>query len=103
MGGKVMFNNRAKSMNALNRQASHHLPAQFKPKGKVLLPTKPDKRRGKGEESSMKEKNQMAGSFCISWGKYGGWYFRSGHTTRLCLGWLAFTYFPFEIDEVLTD
>lgn len=31
-------------------------------------------------------------------GKWGGIYCRSG---RLCLGWLAFTFMPFDIDPLL--
>lgn len=43
----------------------------------------------------------MKGSFCISWGKYGGFYMFRGYTKRLCLGWIAFTYIPDEIDDLL--
>lgn len=41
----------------------------------------------------------MKGSICISWGKYGGFYFHRGYTKRLCLGFISITYMPFEIDE----
>ena len=41
------------------------------------------------------------GTFCISWGEYGGFYFYRGFTTRLCIGKLAFTYLPLEIDDIL--
>lgn len=44
---------------------------------------------------------RSGGSFIISWGKFGGWYFHRGYTTRLCLGWLALTYFPCEVDDLL--
>lgn len=43
----------------------------------------------------------MRGTICISWGKYGGFYFRSNWATRLCLGWIAITYFPEEIDKIV--
>lgn len=37
-------------------------------------------------------------TFVISFGEYGGFYCNSG---RLCLGWVAFTFLPFDIDDVL--
>lgn len=40
-------------------------------------------------------------SIVISIGKYGGFYFYRKHTTRLCLGWIAFTYLPNEIDDLI--
>lgn len=43
----------------------------------------------------------MVGTFCISWGDYGGFYFYRGYTSRLCLGWIAFTYLPLEIDDIV--
>lgn len=42
-------------------------------------------------------------SFCISIGKYGGFYFHKDYTVRLCLGWISFTYFPEEIDNILNN
>lgn len=39
-------------------------------------------------------------SILFSFGKYGGFYFRWGYTKRLCLGWFAITFCPFDIDEV---
>lgn len=41
------------------------------------------------------------GTIVINWGKYGGFYFNKGYTIRLCLGWVAITYFPYDLDEVL--
>lgn len=43
----------------------------------------------------------MKGSITIGWGKYGGFYFIRGFSTRICLGWISFTYFPDEIDNLL--
>jgi len=40
-------------------------------------------------------------TFIISFGKYGGFYFYNENTFRVCLGWVAFTWFPFDIDMVL--
>jgi hypothetical protein len=45
----------------------------------------------------------MKGTFSISWGKYGGWYILLRYTKRICLGWVAITYFPFDIDEKLNE
>ncbi len=45
----------------------------------------------------------MSGSLVFSWGKYGGFYFFRGYTKRLCLGWIAFTYIPKDLNEVLNE
>ena len=37
----------------------------------------------------------------ISAGAYGGFYFRWGYTKRLCLGWIAFSWLPFDGDDLL--
>ena len=37
-------------------------------------------------------------TFAISIGKYGGFYWSRDYTTRLCLGWIAFTWYPFDFD-----
>jgi hypothetical protein len=43
----------------------------------------------------------MKGSLILSWGEYGGFYYRKGKaTTRLCLGRIAITYMPEDIDDV---
>jgi hypothetical protein len=41
------------------------------------------------------------GAFAVSWGKWGGFYWKRGYTTRLCLGWVALTYFPLDLDVLL--
>lgn len=38
-------------------------------------------------------------TFMISIGQYGGFYWIGG---RICLGWVAFTYLPFDIDLFLS-
>jgi len=40
-------------------------------------------------------------TFMISVGKYGGFYWHRKYTFRLCLGWVAFTFVPADIDDVL--
>jgi len=45
----------------------------------------------------------MKGTISISWGEYGGFYFNNGFTKRICLGWIAFTYLPIEIDDILDN
>jgi hypothetical protein len=45
---------------------------------------------------------KRGGTLSISWGKYGGFYWRRGYTTRLCLGWIALTYFREDLDEILS-
>ena len=34
----------------------------------------------------------------ISCGRWGGFY---AHNGRLCLGWIAFTFMPYDVDDVL--
>lgn len=45
-------------------------------------------------------KKERAMTVAISFGKYGGFYFSRGYTTRLCIGWVAITYFPRDIDTI---
>lgn len=40
-------------------------------------------------------------SFVVSIGKWGGFYFLRGYTTRLCLGWLALTFIPRDFDPLI--
>lgn len=37
----------------------------------------------------------------INWGKWGGFYLFRGYTKRVCLGFVAITYIPDDIDELL--
>lgn len=39
----------------------------------------------------------------LSIGRWGGVYFSRGLTIRLCLGWVAFTYIPLDIDDVFNE
>ena len=41
-------------------------------------------------------------SIVLSFGSYGGFYFHRGYSTRLCLGFVAVTFFPCDIDKVLS-
>lgn len=40
-------------------------------------------------------------TFMVNIGKWGGVYFHHGFSTRLCLGWIAFTFIPADMDEIL--
>jgi len=40
-------------------------------------------------------------SIIFSIGKWGGVWLHWGHTKRLCLGWIALTFCPFDIDVIL--
>ncbi len=40
------------------------------------------------------------GSLILSIGSYGGFYIRRHKTFRICLGWVALTVIPFDIDAV---
>ena len=42
-------------------------------------------------------------SIILSFGKWGGVYAHGGHSWRLCLGWVAITLLPEDIDDVLGD
>ena len=35
----------------------------------------------------------------ITFGRYGGFYIYWGYTKRICLGWMAITLFPFDLDD----
>ena len=41
------------------------------------------------------------GTIALSWGKWGGFYFERGWMWRLCLGWVALTFLPMEIDDLM--
>lgn len=43
----------------------------------------------------------MKGSLILSWGSYGGFYVINSFSKRVCLGWIAFTYIPEDIDNLL--
>ena len=40
-------------------------------------------------------------TFMISLGKWGGVYWERGFSVRLCLGWIAFTLIPMDVDDIL--
>jgi hypothetical protein len=40
-------------------------------------------------------------SIIFSLGKWGGFYWHRNHTIRLCLGWVAITVMPTDIDDTL--
>jgi len=40
-------------------------------------------------------------TFTVSFGKWAGFYIFKGYSFRVCLGFVAFTYFPIDIDEIL--
>lgn len=43
-------------------------------------------------------------TFMLSFGRWGGVYFRhSSASTRLCVGWMAFTLLRLDIDDVLNE
>lgn len=40
------------------------------------------------------------GTLALSWGRYGGFYV---HRYRICLGWVALTWLPLDLDDVLSE
>jgi len=40
-------------------------------------------------------------TFMLSFGKWGGIYWRNGWAKRLCLGWIALTFWPNDLDVIL--
>jgi hypothetical protein len=42
-------------------------------------------------------------TLALSFGKFGGFYFYSGWTKRLCLGWVSLTFIPEDLDLFLED
>ena len=45
----------------------------------------------------------MKGTINITVGNYGGFYFVNSYTKRICLGFIALTYYPFDMDELLQE
>ena len=41
------------------------------------------------------------GTLALSWGRYGGFYARRAYCWRICLGVVALTYCPVEIDDLM--
>jgi hypothetical protein len=41
-------------------------------------------------------------TLALTIGKFGGFYIFNGHTKRICLGWIALTFIPHDLDEILT-
>lgn len=44
---------------------------------------------------------RVHGTLALSWGRYGGFYVHRGEMWRVCLGRVALTYVPNEIDELI--
>jgi hypothetical protein len=44
--------------------------------------------------------SNRGGTLALSWGRYGGFYL---HRYRLCLGWVALTFLPIDLDEILHE
>jgi len=44
---------------------------------------------------------QKGGTIAISWGEYGGFYIQFGDSKRICFGWVALTYIPYDFDYLL--
>ena len=42
----------------------------------------------------------MSGTLAISWGRFGGFYV---HRYRICFGWVALTWLPLDLDDVLSE
>ena len=42
----------------------------------------------------------MRGTLALSWGLWGGFYASGGYGWRLCIGWVALTYLPIELDDM---
>jgi hypothetical protein len=42
-------------------------------------------------------------TFMVNFGKWGGVYISRGYSFRVCLGWVAFTVIPRDIDELFDD
>jgi hypothetical protein len=42
----------------------------------------------------------MSGTLALSWGRYGGFYL---HRYRVCIGWIALTWLPLDLDDILHE
>lgn len=43
----------------------------------------------------------IGGAIAVTWGNWGGIYFYRGYTKKLCLGFLAVTYYPRDLDRII--
>jgi len=41
------------------------------------------------------------GTVALSWGDWGGVYAKRGYSWRLCFGWVALTWLPIELDDLV--
>lgn len=48
-----------------------------------------------------KVSKQKGWALSLSYGLYGGFYIHKGYTKRICLGRIALTYYPTDIDNLL--
>jgi len=60
-----------------------------------------DSKKNGTEQCTIPVVVKRSGTLAISWGKYGGFYWHWKYTKRLCLGWIAFTYLPNDLDNLL--
>lgn len=51
----------------------------------------------------MESKKRSGWSFVVSYGVYGGFYIHWRYTKRICLGWVAITVIPDDIDNILNQ
>lgn len=47
------------------------------------------------------QSERRSGTFALSWGAWGGFYLDLGFCKRICLGWLALTYVPVDLDDLM--
>lgn len=40
-------------------------------------------------------------SFIVSFGEWGGFCLKKGYCKRICLGWVSFTIFPMDFDQLM--
>jgi len=52
-------------------------------------------------KAALEKENKM--SIVLSFGRYGGFYIHNGFTKRICLGWMALTFIPKDIDIILAQ
>lgn len=53
------------------------------------------------ERSQPSLRKWRSGTLALSWGAWGGFYVNRGFGLRLCLGWLAITALPVDLDDLM--
>jgi len=54
-------------------------------------------------KTEQEKKKNKGCTLALSFGRYGGFYIHWSYTKRICLGWMAITFIPEDIDYTLMN